>query len=475
MNSRQAGKKKPKHFKKKPKNPLKLILFDLVVILLIYGGGVALSYLRFWPGTTVNGQEVGMMDATAAEEVLQQIRPEMTIITEDTGSGQPRLQTLNLEQVGYTASYDTQKLLLSQPHFDWPRLLTAEKSYKLEKSGDTHDSGKVLQVSQVIGSTLDIERTSELLETAIEQENMTVFLVRDGFLLDREMTDEEKLTLAGQIMHVYDKDLKIHVYDDLTIPISREQLEQMVTMNDDLTFTVNEEMVDEIVADLGRKYPRVNNHRRALYSGSGKIVYVGVEEDVFNYTFDADLTRQHLLDSLVAAEDTLCPVGWIRQARTIKEEDIDEDSTVFSEPSIPGLTVNEFGVGTPAGGTYIEISIDDQHLWYYEKGELILESDVITGYQGIWDTPCAVFSVCNKDEDWNLLEGGSVCDYWVGFWGQTYGIHDAYRWRTKYGSDYYTYTGSHGCVNAPLETAKELYERVEIGIPCIVYETSQGR
>jgi lipoprotein-anchoring transpeptidase ErfK/SrfK len=68
-----------------------------------------------------------------------------------------------------------------------------------------------------------------------------------------------------------------------------------------------------------------------------------------------------------------------------------------------------------------------------------------------------------------------VCDYWIGFWGQTYGIHDAYRWRTKYGSDYYTYNGSHGCVNAPLETAKELYERVEIGIPCIVYETSQGR
>ena len=55
------------------------------------------------------------------------------------------------------------------------------------------------------------------------------------------------------------------------------------------------------------------------------------------------------------------------------------------------------------------------------------------------------------------------------------GIHDAYRWRTKYGGDIYQWNGSHGCVNAPLEVAQTLYERVEMGTPVIVYESSRKR
>ena len=48
------------------------------------------------------------------------------------------------------------------------------------------------------------------------------------------------------------------------------------------------------------------------------------------------------------------------------------------------------------GGTYIEISLEQQHLWYYENGELCMETDVVTGTRGKHDTPIGFYYVSEK-------------------------------------------------------------------------------
>ena len=42
------------------------------------------------------------------------------------------------------------------------------------------------------------------------------------------------------------------------------------------------------------------------------------------------------------------------------------------------------------------------------------------------------------------------------------GLHDA-TWRWSFGGDIYTYNGSHGCVNLPLNTAAYIYNNVPTG------------
>ena len=48
------------------------------------------------------------------------------------------------------------------------------------------------------------------------------------------------------------------------------------------------------------------------------------------------------------------------------------------------------------------------------------------------------------------------------------GIHDA-SWRDEYGGDIYISNGSHGCINTPYDIVSQMYERVEVGTPVIMY------
>ena len=50
------------------------------------------------------------------------------------------------------------------------------------------------------------------------------------------------------------------------------------------------------------------------------------------------------------------------------------------------------------------------------------------------------------------------------------GLHDA-PWVTEFGGEYYIYSGSNGCINLNLQTAKTIYENYTNGTPVVVYES----
>lgn len=119
--------------------------------------------------------------------------------------------------------------------------------------------------------------------------------------------------------------------------------------------------------------------------------------------------------------------------------------------------------------TYIIVDISTQTLKYYNDGELILSSPVVTGNEYSSPTPIGRYEIISKYKD-IILTGDdyeSPVEFWLGFFGSGYGLHDA-SWRTEFGSDIYTYNGSHGCINVPLSNMEELYYLIEIGTPVII-------
>lgn len=127
--------------------------------------------------------------------------------------------------------------------------------------------------------------------------------------------------------------------------------------------------------------------------------------------------------------------------------------------------------GYDVGDTYIEISLDKQHMWYYKDGKLIVSTDVVTGYKNAHDTPTGLYYVINKASPAELV--GETWDVWVNFWlGVTYdgvGIHDS-TWRTGgYGGNIYTYDGSHGCINTPYDAVKKIYDNCKENTPVVIY------
>ena len=61
----------------------------------------------------------------------------------------------------------------------------------------------------------------------------------------------------------------------------------------------------------------------------------------------------------------------------------------------------------------------------------------------------------------------SKVQYWMGYSGNSFGIHDA-SWRKRFGTKDYYYVGSHGCVNVPTKNMKKLFNMVEVGTPVYI-------
>lgn len=125
--------------------------------------------------------------------------------------------------------------------------------------------------------------------------------------------------------------------------------------------------------------------------------------------------------------------------------------------------------GADYGNNYVEISTSEQHLWFYKNGECIMDSDVVTGTPPNSSTPPGVYKLKYKQEDATLKGEGyeTKVNYWMPF-NNNVGMHDA-TWRGGFGGNIYQSNGSHGCVNMPLEKAKELYNSIDVNTAVIVY------
>ncbi|MBE5869176.1 MAG: hypothetical protein E7293_09520 [Lachnospiraceae bacterium] len=122
------------------------------------------------------------------------------------------------------------------------------------------------------------------------------------------------------------------------------------------------------------------------------------------------------------------------------------------------------------GASYVEIDMTNQHLYLYIDGEIVLESDFVSGSVADGNTtPPGVFGITYKTRD-AVLRGRTYVtpvSYWMPFNGNI-GMHDA-TWRDTFGGDIYLTDGSHGCINLPLDKAAEIYTYMTKRFPVVCY------
>ncbi len=115
--------------------------------------------------------------------------------------------------------------------------------------------------------------------------------------------------------------------------------------------------------------------------------------------------------------------------------------------------------------TYIDIDLEKQHVTYILDGNIVFETDCVTGdVSKDRQTPTGVYAIYAHIPG-QYLTGPTWknwVDYWLPFSPGGCGIHDA-TWRKKFGGEIYKTNGSHGCVNISHDAAKELFGMVGIG------------
>ncbi len=123
------------------------------------------------------------------------------------------------------------------------------------------------------------------------------------------------------------------------------------------------------------------------------------------------------------------------------------------------------------GGTYVEIDISNQILYYYEDGVCRFTTSIVTGsHRTGHDTPTGVYRILGKQRNVTLIgrDYASFVSYWMNFIGNSVGLHDA-SWRSRFGGSIYLTNGSHGCVNIPPSVMPQLYSMVSVGTPVVLY------
>lgn len=237
------------------------------------------------------------------------------------------------------------------------------------------------------------------------------------------------------------------------------------------TVITYEVMGEEEVLDSGQivKFIQVSDDYQVSLDDDAIAVYVQSLASKYNTYADVRSFKTSDGDTIeIGGGD----YGWIvdkeGEAEQLKE-DLESGDTVTRELV---YSQRAFSEGfDDIGNTYIEIDYTNQHLWYYKDGELIADSDIVSGNISAGNgSPDGIFKVVYKQSP-AVLKGEnyeSNVTYFMPF-AYNVGIHDA-SWRNgKFGGEIYKTNGSHGCINVPYDTADIIYESVEVGTPVIAY------
>ena len=221
-------------------------------------------------------------------------------------------------------------------------------------------------------------------------------------------------------------------------------IETWLQITDD-SLNIDQEAVKSYVQNLAAKYNTIYVPR-TFHTSYGNDVTVSDNE--YGFQIDQDGEVQQLLTDLASG------------------------TAVTRDPvySISGMQRNG---ADDLNGSYIEVSLDNQHLWLYKDGVLVTETDIVSGapkagretYRGAWPIAykASPYNLSSQEYGYNVK-----VNYWMPFvYGQ--GLHDA-SWQSSFGGNRYkSGAGSHGCINLPTDQAALIYNTIDGGYPIIIY------
>lgn len=231
-----------------------------------------------------------------------------------------------------------------------------------------------------------------------------------------------------------------YVFGEETEVLDGSIIKDWITV-DDRTVSLDPELVREYVNGLSRKYDTWGKKREFQTTG-GEVITMA--EGAYGWWMNRADETQALIEQIESGQSGERTPIYRAEAAQYGDDDI--------------------------GDTYVEIDLTSQHLWVYKDGELVEETDFVSGNVSRgYNTPVGVYGITYKERNATLRGATytSHVDYWIPFNGNV-GMHDA-SWRSSFGEDIYLRNGSHGCVNLPPKKAAVIYEYVEKGEPVIVY------
>ena len=447
-------------------------------------GAVSYYYSdRFFEGTFINGINCSNKTAYEAEQLIASKVEDYAI--EVTARNQ-ETQTISGNQINYRYMSDGEvlNLLKQQKPYEWVRGFMETRSYTTQENVTFDKSLLQSQVKELKcaqaenqvepenayvalegseftivpeteGSKLKVKEAYKALDTAISGSQRTIDLgsTPDVYAVAAVTSDDPTLQATKDAYNNYTKASITYTFGEQTVTLDGSTLKDWLQFDDkgqlvqdDASFTQH---IKDYVAQLASEHDTVGT-TRSFNTTSGRTV--SVYGSAYGWKIDQDAEVAQLTEEIRTGTQTT------------------------REP-VYSMRANAYGYND-IGSTYIEVDLSSQHMYYYQSGSIIFDSDIVSGDIRYDDraTPPGIFTLYYKKSP-DVLRGQKKPDgtyeyetpvtYWMPFNGGI-GFHDA-TWQAYFGGDRYTYAGSHGCINMPLDAAATLYSIIDSNVPIVCF------
>lgn len=488
--SKTRSKTKPKHASRRGGyGGLIAVTVILLLIVCAYGGAGFYFSQHFLPGTVLNNSNVSFMTIPQAKEKLVDSSKsyKLTLVEQDF-----KKEVISGEDVGMTTtvsdSFDN--MLDIQSGLEWGLNIFKNKNFVLEDGVITYNydddklettidelecvdpqypvevknaeivlkDGVFAIAPESVGNVAHKDELIEKVKEAILAQKESIDLQKEGIYDMPEVYADDPELLAQKQLYDELNDVVITLkFGPINVPIGVKSFSGWIKADKQsdgsYKLSTKEDKVKEYVETLAGTYDTYNKPT-TFTTHAGNII------DIATGDYGWKLNQEYAVQRL--------------QELLLEKKSVTVDLTGGDDSRIDWWDRMAVGYDTTGkddyGNTYAEVSIGEQHMWMYRYGEVIYESDVVTGNPNLGnDTPAGAFKIRYHQTNATLTGPGYVTQvaYWMVF-ADDVGFHDA-TWQPYFGGSLYLSNGSHGCVNLPLNKAAELYELVYDGMPVFVY------
>ena len=469
--------------KRKVRKEFIVIMVLLMAIVIVYFIGAFYFNKKFLNGTYINDVNVSGLTVSEANEKLSKTVDDYSLELKFNDGTSEFVSGKDLG-IKYNSDNDIKKVIKKQSSFNWIQAFFTKKNNSVNNLA-------LLDENILKDKILSLNHLQEGVQVA--PEDAKVEYVDNQFTIKNEVDgstiDQEKTFEA----------IKLAFNEGKTSVDLQEQkcyVEPAVRASDAKIQQLYEAAKNYASAVITYK----TNSGDVVLDGNTLITWLSIDENG-NYYRDDDVFKEKVTAFVNSLAKKINSVGGTRtfvgaNNRTITVSGGNYGLRLQTSKEISGLLediyANKVGVRTPVtsgkesstdngglGNTFVEIDLKGQHMWYHKDGQIILESDIVSGTYNDPErrTPAGAYYLYNKERN-RVLRGTKLPDgtwpyetpvsYWMPF-NKGIGLHDSSSWRSKWGGTIYLNNGSHGCVNLPTNIAAKLYENIEVNCPVVCY------
>ena len=480
---------------KKGKNGRIAFLVSLVLVLGILGGIYAYGYnycsTHFMPGTQINGYDCGGLTEEEAEAKFAEAAGDYVLNIRFRGGA---TEIVHAQEMGFAYKPDGSvgALLHQQDKLVWPKYYFEDSIYEIKPGGSIDDEKLTKALSSL--PELQEENMEEPVNAYIEFQDGNE--KEDGKFVIVPETQGTTLDIVQLAAGVGDAAAR---YSDLVNAeeIGGAYVEASLKQDDAKIIARCDDLNDLVGASITYELPdgstmRLNSDVTKdwlVKDDKGKLVrddkvwdeklWEFLDQLAYN-TNTIGMSRQ--FQSTLRGTITVSGGDYGYMVNQVTEHDklLEDFKKQTKETRKPDYYIEPYNDQTENDGigrTYIEADLSAQHFWCYIDGQLVVESDFVSGDTTTGhDTPTGVFGIMFMLKDTTLrgvMQSNGKYEYEtkVGYWMPFYdgcGFHDAW-WRSAFGGTIYKGDGSHGCINLPVDAAATLYSYCDKNMPVVVY------